>query len=68
MDIQMDQPHLSLMQQQAEDRTEERKITVIRLPRKEGSDWDSVVAIAITLAAIAIFIFIALSFFPEPPP
>jgi hypothetical protein len=68
MDIQMDEPHLSSMQQQGEDRTEKRQMTPMRLPRKEGSDWDSVVAIAVTVAAIAIFIFIALSFFPEPPP
>ena len=56
------------MQQQGKDRTEERQIAVMRLPRKEGSDWDSVVAIIVTVAAIAIFIFIALIFFPDPPP
>jgi hypothetical protein len=64
----MDEPHLNCMQQQREDRTEERQITVMRLPRKEGPGWDSVAAIAVTVAAIAIFIFIAVSFFPAPPP
>ena len=68
MDIQMDEPHLTAMQQREEDRTNERQITVMRLPRKEGSDWGQVVPIAVTVAAVAIFIVIAFSFFPEPPP